>query len=113
MEPQKLPNAHQAIIDPSKIRDYCLNKNHPRGKHKARLFEEILGITDIDTDLLIEEITKQIQTADCLMGEADRYGQRYIVDITLEKNGRKAMVRTVWIIAANQFLPRLATCYVK
>ena len=36
-----LPHAEAAVVevvDPRKLRDYCLNPNHPRGKHKARVF---------------------------------------------------------------------------
>lgn len=41
----KLPNAEAAFIDMKKLRDYTLNPNHIRGKHKARLFASILGLT--------------------------------------------------------------------
>ena len=39
-----LPNAEQAIVDIRKLRDYCLNDEHPRGKHKARQFKSALGL---------------------------------------------------------------------
>lgn len=31
----KLPNAENAFVDIEKLRGYCLNLSHPRGKHKA------------------------------------------------------------------------------
>jgi len=31
----KLPNGEESYIDERKIKDYCLNEDHPRGKHKA------------------------------------------------------------------------------
>ena len=34
----KLPNADRAVIDAAKLRGYCLNADHPRGKQKARVF---------------------------------------------------------------------------
>jgi hypothetical protein len=40
-----LPNSELAILDIRKIEDYCLNPLHPRGRHKAHLFRELLGIT--------------------------------------------------------------------
>jgi hypothetical protein len=40
----KLPNAEAAFIDIRKLRDYSLNPDHDRGKHKARLFLAILGL---------------------------------------------------------------------
>ncbi|MEB3273389.1 MAG: hypothetical protein VKJ85_06355 [Prochlorothrix sp.] len=41
----KLPNGNHAIIPRQKLTLYCLNPNHSSGKHKARVFKAILGIT--------------------------------------------------------------------
>ncbi len=48
----KLPNAENAVIDIKKLRDYCLNPNHPEGKHKARVFLEKLDIGRDDAERL-------------------------------------------------------------
>ncbi|MBW4596036.1 MAG: hypothetical protein KME46_24830 [Brasilonema angustatum HA4187-MV1] len=40
----KLPNPEQAVIDRQKLSGYCLNPEHPEGRHKARLFKSVLGI---------------------------------------------------------------------
>ena len=39
-----LPNAEKAVVDISKLRDYCLNPNHEVGKHKARVFSAALNL---------------------------------------------------------------------
>lgn len=109
----KLPNADMVIIDPEKIHDYCLNPEHPRGKHKARVFQRALGMTSEDADDLISSIKRQIRNNECEAGEDDMYGQRYIVDIEIEFNTMKAIVRTNWIIKHGEILPRLTTCFVK
>lgn len=36
----KLPNAHLAIVEEAKIRDYLLNAGHRFGVSKARFFSE-------------------------------------------------------------------------
>ena len=108
----KLPNADMAIIDPCKIRDYCLNPEHPRGKHKATIFKAVLGLTKSDAYVLISEITREVQYTDCKVGEKDKYGQRYLVDIVLKINKKQAVVRTGWIVKQDESLPRLTTCYV-
>ena len=41
----RLPNSDQLILDLRKLQDYCLSATHPRGKHKARVFREALGLT--------------------------------------------------------------------
>jgi len=40
-----IPNPQNAVVDIRKLRDYCLNPEHDDGKHKARLFSSILGMT--------------------------------------------------------------------
>jgi hypothetical protein len=39
----KLPNSDKAIVPIEKLRDYSLNPSHSVGKHKARVFESVLG----------------------------------------------------------------------
>jgi len=40
----KLPNGDRAIVELEKLVDYCLNLDHPRGKHKARVFRATCGL---------------------------------------------------------------------
>lgn len=58
----KIPNADRAVVDIAKLRDYCLNKQHPRGKHKARLFETMLRIKDLDAEELQSALLEIIKT---------------------------------------------------
>jgi len=39
-----LPNGDRAILDIRKLEDYCLSPSHPRGRHKARVFQRVLGV---------------------------------------------------------------------
>lgn len=41
----KLPNADRAVVEIEKLIDYCLSPEHPRGKHKARVFRAACGLT--------------------------------------------------------------------
>lgn len=109
----ELPNADMAIIDTEKISDYCLNPEHPRGKHKARVFQSALGMTSASADDLILLIKRRIQDIECEVGEADAFGKRYTVDVEIEYNDKKAFVRTSWIIKHGEIRPRLTTCFVK
>ena len=47
-----IPNAENAVVDIRKLRDYCLNPEHDDGKHKARLFSSILGMTPDNAEKL-------------------------------------------------------------
>jgi len=108
----KLPNGAQAIIDPRKITDYCLDPNHDEGKHKAILFRELLGMTAADAEVLIEAVKAAAIENEASMGRRDKYGQRYIVEFDLAGKRGTARVRTAWIIRSTETVPRLVTCYI-
>lgn len=108
----KLPNARQAILEIEKLRDYCLSENHPRGKHKARVFSATLRMTSENAEELQELILQEIQREEAELGEQDEYGQRYIVDVRIRYSGNEAAVRTAWIIRSGEKTPRLTSCYV-
>lgn len=108
----KIPNADRAVVDIVKLRDYCLNKQHPRGKHKARLFETMLRITDVDAEELQSVLLEIVQTHNAVEGKRDQYGQRYIIDFIMRKVTRQATVRSSWIIRSDEDFPRLTSCFV-
>jgi hypothetical protein len=109
----KLPNAGDVEINVRKMTDYCLNPEHPRGKHKAKVFRRTFGITSEDSQELINQIKNKILETECEKGELDEYGQRFTVDVEIEINKSKAVVRTGWIIKQNETRPVFMTCYVK
>jgi hypothetical protein len=53
-----IPNATQSIVDIRKLQGYCLNLSHDDGKHKARLFLSILGMTIDDVEALRQFCSK-------------------------------------------------------
>ncbi len=108
----KIPNADRAVVDIVKLRDYCLNKRHPRGKHKAWLFESLLGLTDVDAKELQDTLLEIVQTHNAVEGRHDQYGKRYIIDFTMIKTIRQTTVRSSWIMRSNEDFPRLTSCYV-
>ena len=57
-----IPNAKNAVVDIRKLRDYCLNPEHDDGKHKARLFSSILGMTPDNAEELRQILVEVIQT---------------------------------------------------
>ncbi|HRQ33042.1 MAG TPA: hypothetical protein PLM89_08055 [Anaerolineales bacterium] len=108
----KLPNAARAVVEIEKLRDYCLSASHPRGKHKARVFGTSLDMTAEDAEELRDAILSAVISEDATSTEADEYGQRYVVDFMMSRQGRQATIRTAWIIRTNEDFPRLTSCYV-
>ena len=61
----KLPNVSEAIVDLRKLEEYCLNPDHPRGKHKARVFQSALGIGRGDASELHNRVLEAVLEETC------------------------------------------------
>ncbi len=108
----KLPNSDRAVVDIVKLSDYCLSATHPRGRHKARVFAAVLGLTADQADLLSDALLEAARTEEATPGDQDEFGQRYIVDFTMKTATGAALVRGTWIVRAGEDFPRLTSCYV-
>ena len=108
----KLPNAERAVVEIAKLRDYSLNAKHPEGKHKARVFTATLGITASDASWLRDELRRVARELDCELGRHTEYGQRFLIDFTLTRQGKATRIRSAWIVRSGENFPRLTTCYV-
>ena len=108
----KLPGGDRALVDVVKLREYCLNELHPRGRHKARLFASILGVTFKDAEILRQALLRAGADGEAELGEQDDYGQRYVVNFQMTGPSGSATVRSVWIVLKGENYPRLVTCYV-
>jgi hypothetical protein len=86
----KLPGGERAVVEIAKLRDYCLNPSHPRGRHKARVFASALNLTQADAEFLRQELLRAAREATATEGDADEYGERYVVDFGLTRNDRRA-----------------------
>ncbi len=106
----KLPNGDQAIVDGRKLQEYCLNPHHSRGRNKARVFLSV-GLGQADAEVLRDALFAAASNKDARLGAANPYGQRYIVDFDLVREGRAVRVRSTWIVRIGEDLPRLTSCY--
>jgi hypothetical protein len=79
-----LPYGNRAKVDVRKLRDYCLNPDNPRGRHKARVFAAVLGLTANDAEKLRLKLLEIARTEQAIRGELDRYGERYTIDFEME-----------------------------
>src|SRR6266704_4504532 len=90
-------------VDIAKLRDYCLNDGHPRGRHKARVFRSRLGMTAADAETLRQILLQAVEEREdeLTAAEADEYGQRYVLDFRVrtgtesgKEKPRTAMIRS-------------------
>lgn len=108
----KLPGGERALVDIAKLRDYCLSEQHPRGRHKARVFALALGLTAAEAQVLRRALLNAAVEGDAVSGERDDYGQRYMLDFEMTGPRGQATVRSSWIILHGEDYPRLTSCYV-
>jgi hypothetical protein len=59
----KLPNGDRADLG-TKLEDYVLNPRHREGRHKARLFESVLGITLANIGVLRQAILSAAENSE-------------------------------------------------
>jgi len=72
----RLPNSERAVLDVRKLEEYCLSPEHPRGRHKARVFRDALGIRQAEADWLRSAILAGLGT-DAAESGADAFGVRW------------------------------------
>jgi hypothetical protein len=108
----KLPNGEYAVIPMEKLTGYCLNPNHSTGKHKARVFASVLGITAENAEILRELIAKAALEGEIIQQDNTEFGELYKVD-WLISNQRTVIIRTLWEISPNQPNPRLVSAFIR
>jgi hypothetical protein len=104
-----LPNAQQATVDPSKVRDYLLSPTHPIGHFKAIVFNA-LGYSVDSWQVLMDDLLAIGRSGPAVPGQPSPYGQKFEVSGKLTgPNGRSALFTTVWIVKAGESFPRFVT----
>jgi hypothetical protein len=107
-----LPHRERAVLDLRKPEDYCLDPSHPRGRHKARVFRDALGLSRTDSRWLRDILLAGVREQDGFRMAEDGFGVRRRVDVRVRRQAREAMVRSVWIVPIGQDAPRFVTRWV-
>jgi len=84
----KMPDGDAAIVDRQKLTGYCLNPEHPRGKHKARVFAT-LGFTAENADALRAALLMAAASGDAQLAASDQFGDRYVLGLRSKVLGAK------------------------
>ena len=108
----KMPGGDAAIVDRQKLTGYCLNPEHPRGKHKARVFAT-LGFTAENADALRAALLMAAASGDAQPAASDQFGERYVLEFEIKGPQGKGIVRSIWIVRRGEKAPRLTSCFVK
>jgi hypothetical protein len=108
----KIPNGERADLG-SKIEDYTLNQWHWEGRHKARVFESLLGITTANKEVLANGLRSAVENSDDAEFQGNNgHGDVYVLRFVLATERGTGTILSVWIIRDGQDFPRLVTCYI-
>ena len=108
----KLPNGERADLG-TKLEDYSLNASHRDGRHKARVFAAVLGITLDNRQLLRDALLRAAATSEAVESRGDNgFGEIFLLRFPLTTDRNTATVLSVWIIRRGEDFPRLTTCYI-
>ncbi len=108
----RLPNGERAELG-TKLHDYTLNPLHPDGRHKARVFESVLGITLANAHVLSDVLLKNAANSNAFVSKGDNgFGEVFVIRFPLITGKGDATVLSAWIVRHGEDFPRLATCYI-
>ncbi|MGH6871333.1 MAG: DUF6883 domain-containing protein [Rhizomicrobium sp.] len=108
----RLPNGDQASLDIRKLEDCCLDPDHPRGKHKARVFRDALGLSRKDANWLRQALLAAADGDSATQFGTDDFGTRWRIDTSLARQDRVVVIRSLWIVRTGEQNPRFVTCWV-
>ena len=106
----KLPNRHQADLG-NKRDNYCLNPNHQKGKNKATLVQNRLGINLSNANILKKAIKQAGINESVAIHKVNEYGTHYNMNFLLKTDVGESLILVAWIIRINENFPRLTNCY--
>jgi hypothetical protein len=107
----KLPAAEKALVEPAKVRDYLLSREHPVGRFKAAFFES-LGYSLDAWHQLQADLRALGIAGEAILGDRTKYGQKYEVRGKLSRSsGRVASVVSIWIVRWGEDTPRFVTAF--
>ncbi|MCX6153496.1 MAG: hypothetical protein NT007_04995 [Candidatus Kapabacteria bacterium] len=107
-----IPNSDNAYIDDEKIYGYCLNSEHPIGKHKAKMFQYLLNLNQGNGFILINALKEAIKSNNTVFEKETQHGKYYLLDFEMENSQNKYTIHSSWIIKVDEDFPRLVSCYV-
>ena len=95
----KAEGVQDFALDPRKFTEYLLNRKHPKGGAKAKLFVEVLGIEPSDWAYLANQIEQGMTTAPIYRADKSKWGFSHgALVIVTGRNGKTAVLETGWLV---------------
>jgi hypothetical protein len=108
----RLPRASESVVPLEKLANYALDPEHPRGRHRARVFAAALGIRRDDAGYLRDQLLEGVIDTPVRGTRITPFGVLYEVVLLVDGlNGATAPVATAWIVE-DDGPPRLVSTWV-
>jgi hypothetical protein len=109
----KLPNGENAVVEIDKFAEYLLNPDHPRRKHKARVFAATCGLTAERTESLRDQLLAAAHDGDAIERFSDEFGRRFMIEWIVGGPAGQAAMLTAWILRRGESFPRFVSGYIR
>jgi hypothetical protein len=106
----RLPNGDRAELG-DKLERYSLNLQHPKGKDKAIMFRNRLGITVENKEVLEAALLASAIRDEAVIYKVDQYGTHYDVKFSMVTKAGSSLVLACWIVQTGEDFPRLTNVY--
>ena len=106
----KLPNGDRAELG-DKLERYSLNFQHPKGKDKAAMFRNRLGITLENQKILEIALLESVIRDEAIVYKTDQYGTHYDIKFSMKTAIGTSLVLACWITRQGEDFPRLTNVY--
>ena len=107
----KLPGRESAIVPRSKVEDYLLHLEHPIGGGKAKFFIHF-GFRRERWEELASALRRHTEENPVTETLNDADGITYVIEGAMTTpSGRRAVVRTIWLVEVGELAPRFITAY--
>ena len=69
-------------------------------------------MTAVDAEELRAALLVAAGTEDATPSDRDEYGERFVLDFSMDGPAGQVRVRSTWIVRVSEDFPRLSSCYV-
>lgn len=106
----KLPNGDRADLG-DKLEQYSLNFQHPKGKDKAAMFKNRLGITLANKEILKFALLEIAANEEVVIYRNDQYGTHFNIKFLMRTEMGSSLILSCWIVRTGEDFPRLTNAY--
>ena len=84
----------------------------PTRPAQGPVFREALGLDRSDAAWLRDVLLEAVRSGEATEVGKDAWGTHWRLDAMLRRQGKSAVIRTIWIVRTGESVPKFVTCWV-